>query len=355
MPEQNPLQTIDIVIPTRGRASSVSELLCCILVQTVLPKKIVIVDDSFDNQTEELIVRKQRDFANREIKLVHMWGDGLYPKGICRARNLGMRETTADIVLFLDDDILMDVHYIEKLLEVYSKNPSAMGVQGYMGCPNFSSTSHAINRIFLLYYAEKDKNRLLCSTGLTWPHSLEKVTPSEWMSGTNSSYKRSIITEFAWDNKLGEYSLYDDVDFSCRVLKKYSHSLFMTPFARYSHKNSSNARRKPKLDTLIRINYPVYFFFKNIKQTSGNRLKFLWSMFGRFFVIFLWRKTPRQIFYLMSAYVFALRNLRSVQVGEFKFLLMPKAHQLILKQLYKKLTENRFSMLLNIRHETMDN
>jgi hypothetical protein len=70
-------------------------------------------------------------------------------------------------------------------------------------------------------------------------------------------------------------------------------------------------------------------------------------MFGRFFVIFLWRKTPRQVFYLLSAYLFALRNWRNVQVGEFKFLLVPKAHQLILKQLSKKLAENKLSIAIN--------
>ena len=258
-------------------------------------------------------------FLTKNVQLTYWSGGETNGRGICRARNVGLAHATADIVLFLDDDVLLDKGYVEKMLRIYKQNARAQGVQGYMGHP-FRLLANAINRIFLLYYVEEGRCRVLPSTGLTFAYPLYEVTECEWMSGTNSSYKREALADLRWDSKLGEYSLYDDVDLSCRVLKRYPHSLFITPYARLVHKPSAIARRNLKLDTYIRVAYPTYFFYKNIQQSLRNKVVFAWSMLGRFLVTFLWRKKAMQIPYLVSAYLYLLRNFSEVKNGDFRFL-----------------------------------
>ena len=313
------MMTIDVVIPTFKRPDNTKNLLTSILHQTVKPQKVIVVDDSPDSRTEQLIIGLRHTFLESGVTLVHKYGAGPDRKGICRARNLGMDETISEVVLFADDDVVLDIRYIEQLLATYEKHPEASGVQGYNGY-KYRQPSYSLNKLFMLYYGEKARTRVLNSTGLTWAYSVEDVIECEWMTGTNSSYRRKVINEFRWDNKLGSYSLYDDVDFSCRVLKKYPHSLFLTPFARFVHNPSKSARRKRKLDTFIRFSYPLYFFKKDIKSTFRNWLEFLWSMIGRLWIGFPWTEYPLQLYHMLNAYVFVLKNYKHILKGEFKFL-----------------------------------
>ena len=129
----NRVPSIDIVIPTLNRAHNIHELLVSILGQTVKPHQIIVVDDSTNNETRLLIASLSSRFLEREVKLLHIWGDKRPPKGICKARNLGMKQTTSDIVLFVDDDVVLDIRYIENLLGAYQKHPEAKGVQHERG------------------------------------------------------------------------------------------------------------------------------------------------------------------------------------------------------------------------------
>ena len=316
--EQN--RSVSIVIPTYNRPNDVRALLSSILVQTKLPKEVIVVDDSNNSQTESLINAMRHAFLAKNVEVIHKKGGDASKKGICRARNLGLMQATGDFVFFIDDDVILDSHYIEEILNVYMCNHRAFGVQGDIGHPVFSIFSHAINKVFSLYYPERGKCRVLPTGGLTFPYSLSGITECEWISGTNSTYKKSVFDVFRWDEKLGEYSLYDDVDLSMKVLQQHHHSLYINPQAKFVHNVSATARRNLKLDTYIRIIYPIYFFHKNIKQTTYNRLLFIWSMVGRFFTLFFWRKKALQILYLLSAYVYAFKNLDEIVRGEFDFL-----------------------------------
>lgn len=312
--------SISIVIPTYNRPKDVRELLDSILKQTELPNEIIIVDDSIISETEEIVNEMKPSLSNKKIDIIYKRGDPNSKKGICLARNLGNLYATGDIVFFIDDDVVLDRHYIEEILKVYEQKTGAKGVQGDIGHPNFSMFFHAVNKIFSLYYPEKGKCRVLRSGGLTFPYALTETTECDWISGTNSTYKKEVLRKFQWDEKLGEYSLYDDVDLSLNVSKHYPHSLYITPRAKIVHKVSSSGRRNLKIDAYIRTIYPIYFFNKNIEKKARNKLSFIWSMIGRFFINFFWRKNATQLLHLLSAYIYTLRHYAEITEGTFIFL-----------------------------------
>ena len=85
--------------------------------------------------------------------------------------------------------------------------------------------------------------RLLPSLCGTYPYpNLNKIVLCEWLSAA-STYKKSILEEIKSDENFRKYSWNEDQDLSHRIFKKHPGSLFLTPYAKYSHEGSSALAR----------------------------------------------------------------------------------------------------------------
>lgn len=316
------MREVSIVIPTLNREEDLKEALQSILGQTKLPKEVIVVDDSDNNKTKGLMDQMRGDFSKKKIAIKYRRGGRRKGKSISLARNIGMAESTGDILLFIDDDVILDKKYISEILKVYERYPQALGVQGYIeGNGRFSILSNSVNKIFYCTHVEKGKCRILPSGELTFPYSLSEVIECEWLSGTNSSYKKGVLRDFKFDEKLKEYSLWEDVQLSSSVRRKYVNSLYITPYARLIHKFSSVARRNTKRLVYIRTTYSTYFFYNNMKQTVSNKIIFSWSIFGRFIgALRKIRVCPKLFVFLIGSYIYTLRHLNDVINGNFTFL-----------------------------------
>jgi GT2 family glycosyltransferase len=140
----------------------------------------------------------------------------------------------------------------------------------------------------------------------------------EWIPGAFSSYKTEVLKVFKFDEKLRAYSLWEDVDFSFRINKKFPGSLYLTPLARAVNEASPLGRRPAKLVTYILVCYHVYFFFKNKQQDFHNRAAFAWSWLGTF-LFRLWSRNLRDTILLLKAYCYALMHLAEIKNGQFPF------------------------------------
>lgn len=314
---------VSIVIPTLDREEELKDALDSILRQTKLPKEIIIVDDSDNYKTRDLIEQMHRNFLNKGITLKYLRKKE--EKNLAMSKNIGVTQATGEISLFLDDDVILDKEYVREILKIYERNPNAIGVQGYIISESIHTCSsrlvNLVHKIFFLFFKEKDKCRVLPSGRSTYPiHLPTRIIKCQWLSGI-ASYKKNIFKEFEFDENLKEYSLGEDKDFSYRIYKRYPNSLYMTPHAKLIHKSSPsklNSRCKIYIETI----YPAYLFFKNIKQTPRNRIIFLWSNFGRLVVnmrIMLTKKKPRSIAYLIGSYIYILNHLNEIKNGSFNF------------------------------------
>ncbi len=104
------LPTASVIIPTYNRKILLRETLNSLAKQTY-PKEsinVIIVDDGSTDDTEELA--KER-FA---FDLSYFWQRN---QGDAAARNLGAEQSRADILVFLDDDVLLDPGYLSYLIE----------------------------------------------------------------------------------------------------------------------------------------------------------------------------------------------------------------------------------------------
>jgi glycosyltransferase involved in cell wall biosynthesis len=98
-----------IIIPTYNRKDSLYETLASLTKQTraVQSFEVIVVDDGSDDGTDE-VAGETFPFALRYFSQEN--------QGDAAARNFGVRQSQAEILVFLDDDMFLEPHYLEHLL-----------------------------------------------------------------------------------------------------------------------------------------------------------------------------------------------------------------------------------------------
>lgn len=104
--------SFDVIIPTIGRKEYLYDVLKDFSKQTLLPKKIVIVEQNpKENSTTEL------DYLTNEkwpFEIRHIF---THQAGACNARNLALDEIKNEWVFLADDDIRIEADCIQKALQ----------------------------------------------------------------------------------------------------------------------------------------------------------------------------------------------------------------------------------------------
>ncbi|MFC2143117.1 glycosyltransferase family 2 protein [Candidatus Aenigmatarchaeota archaeon] len=111
--------TIGII--THNRHDMISICLKSISKQTTKPEKIIIVDTSDNDKTKHAIKK-----SKLRIKYIHLKKRVKQPE----ARNIILKNTTTDIIAFLDDDTSLKKKWLEKIVEGYSYSDDIVGVCG---------------------------------------------------------------------------------------------------------------------------------------------------------------------------------------------------------------------------------
>ncbi len=113
------MKLLSIVIPTYNRCETLKKTLSAYLGQTALHNiaEIIVVDDGSTDSTQDIIVR----LAERSVIPIRYFRQE--NKGPAAARNVGIRETTSELILFTDDDIIPSPTLVAEHLEWHSRFP----------------------------------------------------------------------------------------------------------------------------------------------------------------------------------------------------------------------------------------
>jgi GT2 family glycosyltransferase len=98
-----------VVICSRERRDLLRDTVAQVLRMSLLPDELVVVDQS--DEPDEHLASMVGDSG---VVLRYEWGPD---RGLSRARNRGLRATTADLVVVTDDDILVDVDWLATAVE----------------------------------------------------------------------------------------------------------------------------------------------------------------------------------------------------------------------------------------------
>ncbi|SFN33266.1 glycosyltransferase family 2 protein [Salegentibacter flavus] len=108
----NPGTSIDVIIPTLGRKQYLLQVLEDLKVQSLLPKKVILVEQDPDPDSQsDLPELKTRTWP---FEIVHHF---THKTGACQARNLALEKVDAEWVFFADDDIRFEADLLQKSLD----------------------------------------------------------------------------------------------------------------------------------------------------------------------------------------------------------------------------------------------
>lgn len=100
---------ISVVICTRNRAEVLAECLQSIANNKLRPFEILVVDQSTNDSTADVV----REFSATVPCAVRYLHHGY--QGLTKARNIGLKASTGDIVAFTDDDCIADPGWLEAI------------------------------------------------------------------------------------------------------------------------------------------------------------------------------------------------------------------------------------------------
>ena len=249
-----------LIICTYQRPKALLKLLRSVSEQILYPYQIIIVDGSTNLETKNLIA--ENEFRNIEYYLV-----AEKDRGLTRQRNFGIDKINRDslITCFLDDDVVLQTDYFEKLIETYQEYPDAFGVGGYIIEENIAWKKNVINEVEFEEFEFDGWKRKLGSRNVLrkklgllsdqppgfmpeFSHGLstsflppsDKIYPVEFFMGGVSSYKTEVFSKIQFSEYFDGYGLYEDMDFCLRLSKLGA--LYVNTAAKLYHYHEASGR-----------------------------------------------------------------------------------------------------------------
>lgn len=261
--------TVSIVIGTRNRPESLQRCLESIVRQTVPPHEVLIVDDgALDAAAATRVLERAGVPA--------VYHNKSHDPGLTKSRNLGIRRSTGDVVLFLDDDVELEPGYVEALIRGYEQHPDAGGVAGRLIDPPLPWHKRVLLRMFLL---DSSREGAVLANGVgVLVRAITRPTRVDWFSGCNMSYRRGVFDSFMFDERFAGNGWGDDRDFSYRVSRAYP--LVCMPEAGVRHHEEPKARASESEFGRTEITYVHRFFVKNMPARAANLAALWWAFTG---------------------------------------------------------------------------
>jgi len=244
-PAASPRTSLSVVVCTRDRPV---DLLRCVdaIARSSAPdawtsQELVIVDDG---HLEDHDVDRLRERAAGAAFSFAIVPNGPR-RGLFDARVTGVARTRGAVILFLDDDVTVAPDYLAVLAALYRRHPTVAGVGGVdrRDRPRPALVA-AVHRLVLF-----DSGRPGALSPSGFPGSMRRwvMSPvdfaSEYLAGSNMSFRRSAIAGLepvAW---LASYSLGEDLYLSAFARRRGP--LVVSPALGVWHEHSGTSRDRP--------------------------------------------------------------------------------------------------------------
>ncbi len=265
---------ITVIVPTKNRPLDLLKAIESIFLQTRLPDECIIIDQSEIADTYDSIFNLASSFNS--IRLDYVLDTNI--KGLVEAKEVGVRRSTGNIILFLEDDIVLSKDYIQQIENGFSSNPSMMGCCGVI--TNQPTQSLLYKFLFTLFHRGIYGDVRFGVAGKYFKKRASFIR-SNMLSGGTSAWRRDVFNHIPFDTCNG-FHMYEDIDFSTRVYVAYHGQLYINTNARLEHYWSPINRQilGPKQARKIRESITYY---KKRKNWPFAFPSLVWLLFGLFF------------------------------------------------------------------------
>jgi glycosyltransferase involved in cell wall biosynthesis len=172
---------ISAVICTYNRERYLYNVLHSVAEGSLPPSEyeIVLVNNNSTDGTESEVRRFQTDHPEVQLRYCVETQQGL-----SYARNCGIREAQGDIIVYIDDDALVNKEYLATYADFFARSPQAVAAGGpilpqYDGCEEPQWMSHYTRQLI---------------TGKLYLGDREREFPGEaFPGGGNAAYRKSVF------------------------------------------------------------------------------------------------------------------------------------------------------------------
>ncbi|MBA3695851.1 MAG: glycosyltransferase family 2 protein [Methylotenera sp.] len=262
--------SISAVIPTKNRHDDLLKAVMSVLSQTTMPNSLVIVDQSTSNNSQEII---EQLFKNSKTKLIYIYDENI--AGLVHAKKVGVNNSDANIVSFLEDDVVLEANYIEKIIEGFVLKEEMMGCCGVI--TNLPKLPRFYEIFFHIFHRGIFYDKRVGIHGYTNKYP-EQLIQSTFLSGGTSAFKREVFEMVPFDILNGFFML-EDIDFSTRANIFYGSNFYINTSAKLAHYMSPQ-NRELFAHRYHRKTKEFFLFHKKNSLGLLSHLHFIWLLFG---------------------------------------------------------------------------
>jgi glycosyltransferase involved in cell wall biosynthesis len=280
MPDQKTIP-VSAVIPTKDRAEVLGRTLRSLSQQNRLPREIIVIDASSSNETE---LELERIALPSVVTIVYAKAAVM---GAAHQRMQGIQMATTDFIFFIDDDIILEEHCVERLFNGFNQQEKVGGVNAMITNQRYT-TPGFVTRTMYIMLSEKWLNTWAGKViGPAWnllPEDdprLPDYVECEWLNTTCTMYRKQALPTPVFPDVFKGYSLLEDAALSIVVSRSWT--LLNARTARIFHDSQPGSHKKDiafiaEMDVVNR-----HYVMRHILGRKGfkNYFKlFLYAMFG---------------------------------------------------------------------------
>lgn len=304
------MERLSVIIPTYNRIDSLRQTFSYIEESSTLPYELIVVDQSnpdFSEQIEQL--------CEETSKVLNVVYQHLQQPSLTAARNVGIKMSKGDILVFMDDDVDVRHDTFENVIDLLGDEDTVL-----VGGLDKTAVYHN-SKIGSVFGKSKRSRRNVghMASGVygRFPLLCGEVTPTEWVMGFFFAVKRDFIVEHncRFDEHLQYYAYAEDLDFSYGV---YLHADKCGKKCIFSNRlivnhNVSTEYRTPTRKATFMNYLHRYYICKKYKLST---IKFWWSNIGDFLFRLLKKESLSDYFRAIS---FLICNRKDVSKGNFLY------------------------------------
>ncbi len=279
---------ISVVIPTANRHNIICQAIDKIFDNTVQPYEVIVVDQSKNDLT---LCSLSKFIQNDKVRYIR--DDG---SGAARARNIGWRAASGEIIAFTDDDALVDLKWLENIQFTFKLENFNIGVLGgkIISFYEHKNPDWHIPQKWEYLLPKYDQGNLL-----------ERYSVSSFPPSVNYAIYRSLLEEFSGFNEtLGpnvgrKLQLYgEDGDLALR-LKNSNYDIIYNPDCVVYHPVPLSRQNQDFLNHRLLSEGATYAYLQ-IKQGKkfSSTLISLTTSFVKYCYLNLIKPNNEEIYYL---------------------------------------------------------
>lgn len=266
---------LSVVIATKDRPQELEVSVVSLLAQTRKADELIVVDQSADSASRDGVERALAEGCSRGpaplLRYIHDPGIS----GAGPARNVGIDLASGDILVFIDDDVVLEPDFLREIAAVYEDDPTITGVSGIItNYPRPPAWQRAFLRIFWGGPFHDARQPIYWNAdGLRGrpPLAVDRL------GTTAMSLRRLALGTLRFDHRLRDAWPGEDVDLCCRL--GGDRRLVIAAKARFVHKRTPTNR---SMDHWIKRDAQAMYYLYRRHWDRGlkNRLCFAWLNLG---------------------------------------------------------------------------